>query len=461
MEESRGRGEKIRKPSKPKHQQQLMFKGDEFDPDLHDYRTKPARQLSPMVETASDEAAEREAKRLRVIHEEESGQVVSERTFDHSIAYMATEFPKFLSQEAKLHYASHEQGYMLHEVSQSQFLFGVKRKDFSERYAELEDSAMQAQGQAAAGKKKGRKEVRLTELSEEQRQLFTMAGGADEKEWRAWLDKEACEVMSLEKSEHIMEHKRDLVIPTRWVRANKSDGLVGAAFQAKSRLVVQGFKDKALGHYRRDAPTASAIAESICLAVCAFLGFTLRAKDIRNAYFSGKTVEREIYMSQPKGGLPGLHPKQLLKAKKAIYGFAEAARMFWLALREHLLSDGWVESRLEPALFYLRRGGQLDGILVAHVDDIEGGLRPELLKKGIGFEKSSKALEFATNHFKDFIFRGREVRQGDDGHIDISMKNYSLSMKQIKIDKQRKKQPRRSLPRRWRRCRVEQVNLVG
>ena len=56
-------------------------------------------------------------------------------------------------------------------------------------------------------------------------------------------------------------------------------------------------------------------------------------------------------------------------SRKAIYGFSEAAGLFWLALKERLESDGWVESRLEPALFYLHRGGQLLGILVTHVDD--------------------------------------------------------------------------------------------
>lgn len=74
----------------------------------------------------------------------------------------------------------------------------------------------------------------------------------------------------MEESREIRKNKADLIVPSRWVRTNKNDGLIGKDFLAKSRLVVQGFKDKALGQYRRDAPTASAIAESICLAVCAF-----------------------------------------------------------------------------------------------------------------------------------------------------------------------------------------------
>ena len=80
-----------------------------------------------------------------------------------------------------------------------------------------------------------------------------------------------------------------------FLRTNKNDGLVDKDFLAKSRLVVQGFKDKALGHYRRDAPTASAIAESMCVAITAYHGFVLLAKDIKNAYFSGKSANREIY----------------------------------------------------------------------------------------------------------------------------------------------------------------------
>ena len=229
-----------------------------------------------------------------------------------------------------MYYRRHERSFLAEGIDESVFLFGMKRNSFQERY-----EALAAQTAGGATKKKGRKEIRLNELSEEQKRLFTDPGGSDQKEWDAWKSKEACEVLDVAESRRLRKEKPDLIVPTRWVRTNKHDGLVGQPFLAKSRLVVQGFKDKALGHYRRDAPTASAIAESICLAVCAFHCFTL----IKNAYFSGKSVGREVYLDQPRGGLPGLQPGQLLKANKAIYGFAEAARLFWLALREHLLSN--------------------------------------------------------------------------------------------------------------------------
>lgn len=44
-------------------------------------------------------------------------------------------------------------------------------------------------------------------------------------------------------------------------------------------------------------------------------------------------------------------------------------------------------------------------------------------------------MEFATNHVRDFIFRGREVKQSEAGPIDISMHNYALSMKTVKEPK--------------------------
>ena len=418
--------------------------GPEYDPDLDDYHTQPRRELSPVREGSETEAAERETKRLRVTEEiDESALMLNEN--QASFVYLAVENKHFLRRRAMEYYKQHEYGFAQLEVSPEQFLFGFKRNVFDDRYQVLAEHGYQAQKTGGAKtKKKGRKELRLAELRKEQQEMFTSPGGSDEREWNAWMQKEACEVLDYQTSMEIRKNKADLIIPTRWVRTNKNDGLVDKDFLAKSRLVVQGFKDKALGHYRRDAPTASAIAESMCLAVTAYHGFVLLAKDIKNAYFSGKSVNREIYLEPPRSGLPGLCKGQLLRARKAIYGFAEAARLFWLALKEKLEEDGWRESKLEPALFYLRdcvkgeQVGKLLGILVTHVDDIEGGVHPNYVETAS--QNASKALEFATNHFKDFIFRGREVKQVEEGHIDISMKNCALSMKAVKVDAVRRGQ---------------------
>ncbi len=70
------------------------------------------------------------------------------------------------------------------------------------------------------------------------------------------------------------------------------------------------------------------------LALAAIFGMILALGDVKNAYFNGRQLQREVYLDQPRGGLPSLRPGQLLRAKKAIYGFAEAGRLLWLALLE-------------------------------------------------------------------------------------------------------------------------------
>ena len=393
---------------------------DVFDPDLHDYhQSRPSKRLPAISEGPETESAEREAKRLRggeVKEEQESG----------LFAYLVVEKPGHLLEVAKRTYLMQEDAFLALDVTLDDFMFGVKRNLFDDKFENMYAYAMTGgDGNASAIKKRGRKEIRLQDLSDELKQMFVGPDGADHKEWRAWLDKEAVEVVDTATSRDIRQNKPDLIVPTRWVRTNKNDGMENAEFKAKSRLVVQGFKDKSLGYYRRDAPTASALAESITLAVSAYMGFTLISKDVKNAYFSGKSLDRDIYLEQPRGGLKDLQPGCLLRAKKAIYGFSEAARLFWVALKGHLESDGWQESRLEPAMFYLSnpKDNTLKGILVTHVDDVEGGVEPRWMQRA--FEKSSQALGYATNHFKEFVFRGRELKQHSDGHIDVAMRNYT------------------------------------
>eukprot|EP00435_Cladocopium_sp_Y103_P063032 s564_g24.t1 len=321
--------------------------------------------MPAIAESQAEEAQEREAKRLRVTDPSTAPEVPDSSLF----CYAVIEEPKRLDYEARKSYFMHESYYLEHDIDLDTFEFAFRRNDFESKYCAMYDYALGASPGTASSKEKGRKEIQLKDLDEETRQKFLGPGGSDEKEWHAWREKDAVEVLSLEESQRIRRNHPDLIVPTRWVRTNKTEGLEGQAFQAKSRLVVQGFKDRSLGFHRRDAPTASSLAESICLAVSAFMNFVMISKDVKNAYFSGKSLERDIYLEQPRGGLGQLKPGQLMKAKKAIYGFSEAARLFWVALKGHLESDGWVQSRLEPALFFLRDDqSRLVGILVTHVD---------------------------------------------------------------------------------------------
>ena len=259
----------------------------EWNPEVHDYHTPVGDgRLSTIREAPDGEMVERENKRQRVIANDESANYVSERVDPEQAVSLA----HYLRKKAMQYYRRHEVAFAKEGVSLKEFLFGVQRNDFSEHYEALSaGAANETDGQ----KKKGRKEIKLYELPKEKQELFVGAEGSDSREWKAWQDKEACDVLSLGESLKVRRSKPDLIVPTRWVRTNKNDGLVGADFLAKSRLLVQGFKDKSLGQYRRDAPTASAIAESICLAVCTHFQFVWTSKML--TCLGSPWIERSIW----------------------------------------------------------------------------------------------------------------------------------------------------------------------
>jgi len=303
----------------------------EYDPDLDSYQQTVPTAGPPPIETrtAREEAEERAAKRLRITSPSRAGS--PSRNREGAMFLSAEDVSEVMLSAASRQYAMKAEFYEAEGISEEDFLFGVERNIFDTQIQQMQEHAFAASNKqvptAAQPAKKGRKEIRLQDLEVRLQEEFTSQDGSDAKEWQGWIDKKACDVLTVEESEEIRRSKPELIVPTRWVRTNKNEGVADADFKAKSRLVVQGFRDKALGRYRRDAPTASQIAESILLCVCSFYQFIMLCKDVKNGYFCGKPLDREVYLEQPRGGLPGLARRQLLRARKAIYGFAEAARL--------------------------------------------------------------------------------------------------------------------------------------
>ncbi|CAK0807109.1 unnamed protein product [Prorocentrum cordatum] len=393
--------------------------GDERGPDLDDVHT-PAASFPPRpAEGAAsrykegrpaEEAAERGAKRQKLLDD-----VPESIKMDD--AFQVYEDEDSMINEAHSTYDVNQSFYAEHEVSKEVSAFGVERNEFEDSYEA---------GSTVA--KKGRKELHLKELDEAKRQLFIGPGGSDEKEWKAWQDLGACDTLSLGESEQIWETKRDLIIPAKWVRTNESEGVLDAEFEAKSRMMAQGFKDKSLGEYRGDAPTASNLAEAMVLLVIASMGMIMSCGYIKNAYFSGRGIGREIYISQPRGGLKGLHPRQLLRAKKAIDGFAEAARLFWLAFCEVLEKDGWVSLFWNRFCFTYATKQALWWVFYA------------LTWMICWLECTRQKLNFSKWLKEDFVFRGREIQRLPNGDVGVTMKGCSLNMKTVPIPRERKKE---------------------
>ena len=208
---------------------------------------------------------------------------------------------------------------------------------------------------------------------------------------------------SLETSDWIRENiSSDRILRCRWAykdknwarRRNAGADAQNIPWKCKSRLVIAGHTDPDLGSSQltTDAPTLSRTG-LLCLMQRLANGlreqdpWTVSAGDIRCAFLTGGYLRREeeLFLHQPNTGFPGLHPRQLVRIKKNIFGLATSPHEWWQDLQSGILDmeieheDGvfkFCQSPMDPCVFALRRwdGKKFSGRAVAfvgtHVDDL-------------------------------------------------------------------------------------------
>ena len=211
---------------------------------------------------------------------------------------------------------------------------------------------------------------------------------AEAKQWREHLDHDAIEVLSLAESEAVrarVEGKR--ILPSRYAYRDKNLGRrrvqPDTPWKPKARLVVGGHVDPDLSEMKAhsDSPTVSRAALMLILQVATSRHWTASAGDVQAAFLNGLELRRELYMELPRSGVPGLHPRQLVKIKKGIFGLTESPRMWYERLVQGLTGKtfhyGGRDLRLRPApldpcVFFLQSDDKLDpeAYIAVHVDDL-------------------------------------------------------------------------------------------
>ena len=90
--------------------------------------------------------------------------------------------------------------------------------------------------------------------------------------------------------------------------------------EAKCRWIIVGFHDPDVFEQERSAPTPQGATINLVAAATASLGYKAFQGDVKSAFAQAKPIDRLLYVSQPKEGVPGLVPGQLLKLETEIYG---------------------------------------------------------------------------------------------------------------------------------------------
>jgi len=303
----------------------------------------------------------------------------------------------------------------------------------------------------ATNAKKQRTEVRLSELSREERQEFEKAKEAEVQNW--------IQTGTLTKvlRDQIPEEQ---ILKCRWILTWKPLDNVGESPQtssttkgtprthkAKARLVVLGYMDPKIEEIPRDSPTLGRTSKMIALQVISSCGWKLTSFDIKAAFLQGQPQSNRIMGIEPVKELKAamnMTDHEVGKLNKGAYGLIDAPFLWYCALVTELKQLGFEATPFDPCLFVLRvpegepSAGSLAGILGVHVDDGIGGGNEFYDKK---IKLLEKKFPFGSHKTTAFTFTGIEVTQRGDMSIHMSQSSYVKKIPAIAIDPNRKTTP--------------------
>ena len=316
------------------------------------------------------------------------------------------------------------------------FKLTLKNKDF-EAHTVLEVDKQLTRKERKALEK----ELPWTSIPEEQKPLFREALV---REWTTWLRYKAVEALDLACSKHVESHFDPArILASRVCYRDKRAATPWLEVKPKARLVCRGDQDPDLLELRRDAPTMTRLSLMLILqlsAACA--DWFLVCADITGAFLQGdQSLARRkdpLFIRQPREGLPGLLPGQLLLVVRGIFGLANSPRLFWRYLRDSLIKLGFVQSTLDKAVFLFYSDHELVLVVGAHVDDLLCAGKPGIGDKVLDSLRS----QFDFGEWKDIrteptlTYGGKEITKRD-GIVTLSQESFIRALTLTPVPKWR------------------------
>ena len=192
--------------------------------------------------------------------------------------------------------------------------------------------------------KKQRSEVRMSNLTEKERELFRKA---KDKEVESWL--------STDTVARILRHQIPLenIMRCRWILTWKpvdpSEATTANQHTAKARLVVLGYEDPLVHEIPRDSPTMTKLSRMLILQMAASHGWNIESFDIKTAFLRGTEVSSRVLGIEPPQELRDrmkLKPNEVLQLLKGAYGRVDAPFLWFTELKK-----GSGKSRLQSITF--------------------------------------------------------------------------------------------------------------
>eukprot|EP00435_Cladocopium_sp_Y103_P011110 s283_g2.t2 len=299
-----------------------------------------------------------------------------------------------------------------------------------------------------------RKEVQINTLGSFKKESFKKAM---QKEITNNINTGAYKALSIEESARVRREHPEKVMESRYVTTAKplepidiepakSEGLLldwdqPEPCKAKVRHVMKGFSEE--GAEFLDSTTPQVTREGVMMVAQIIASFRWRLGflDFTQAFHSGDPINRLLFAEQPKEGIPGMVPGQLVQLLKTCYGLTDGPFAWFSHIKRFLIEElGYTQSIADPCVFMLHTGTgtqrRLHGIIGLATDDmIHGGDDLHQHKMSM-IQKRYKLGKFQFDFGK---FTGKDFKMEADGSIFISQPNYADNIEKIQLDKQRSK----------------------
>ena len=217
----------------------------------------------------------------------------------------------------------------------------------------------------------------------------------------------------------VVENRGQPCISTRFVLTKKNDAV-------RARLVARGFEEDSL--VQSDSPTASKSSIRMCVIIALHAGWTIEVTDIKSAFLQSRVLSREVFVTPPvEADCPVGH---VWKLKRCLYGLSDAAREFYISLKDELIQLGCRVSALDSSLFLKFRGNKLIGLLAAHIDDLFHAGDPSFQSEVM--VKLAERFKVGSRATLDFIYVGFHMVQTEH-QVVVDQNHYLESIPTVTV----------------------------
>ena len=268
---------------------------------------------------------------------------------------------------------------------------------------------------------------------------------AKELELQNWKDNEVYEEV---------EDVGQETLSVRWVVTEK---LKAGQKVVKARLVARGFEEDTSG-FRKDSPTCSRESIRLALALASAMGWACHSLDVKAAYLQGNEIGREVYLRPP----PEFADGRIWKLRKTVYGLCDAARHWYLRVKDQLLALGAQVCTLDPALFSWKFNGRIEGVICIYVDDFLWAGTPEF--KGKVIDCLRRVFLIGSFEAKAFKYVGLNIASYKDGSFTLDQLVYASTLTPMTVSRQRSNVKTGEVSESERseyRARVGQLNWIA